>query len=35
MQAPVATVAGLLAAPLRNLGYALQQLAEQKANIAA
>jgi large subunit ribosomal protein L10 len=35
MQAPVATLAGLLAAPLRNLGYALQQVAEQKANAAA
>ena len=30
MQAPVATLAGLLAAPLRNLGYALAQVAEQK-----
>jgi len=30
MQAPVATLAGLFAAPLRNLGYALTQLAEQK-----
>ena len=30
MQAPVATLAGLFAAPLRNLGYALAQLAEQK-----
>ena len=29
MQAPVSTLAGLLAAPLRNLGYALQQVAEQ------
>jgi large subunit ribosomal protein L10 len=35
MQAPVATLAGLLAAPLRNLGYALQQVADQKANAAA
>jgi hypothetical protein len=35
MQAPVGTLAGLLAAPLRNLGYALQQVAEQKAKIAA
>jgi large subunit ribosomal protein L10 len=35
MQAPVATLAGLLAAPLRNLGYALQQVAEQKARDAA
>ena len=32
MQAPVATLAGLLAAPLRNLGYALALLAEQKQN---
>jgi len=31
MQAPVGTLAGLFAAPLRNLGYALQQVAEQKA----
>jgi large subunit ribosomal protein L10 len=30
MQAPVGTLAGLFAAPLRNLGYALAQLAEQK-----
>ena len=30
MQAPVATLAGLFAAPLRNLGYALTQVAEQK-----
>jgi large subunit ribosomal protein L10 len=30
MQAPVATLAGLFAAPLRNLGYALAQVAEQK-----
>jgi large subunit ribosomal protein L10 len=30
MQAPVGTLAGLLVAPLRNLGYALAQLAEQK-----
>ena len=35
MQAPVATLAGLFAAPLRNLGYALQQVAEQKARDAA
>jgi large subunit ribosomal protein L10 len=35
MQAPVSTLAGLSAAPLRNLGYALQQLAEQKARDAA
>ena len=31
MQAPVSTLAGLFAAPLRNLGYALQQVADQKA----
>ena len=31
MQAPVAQLADLFAAPLRNLGYALQQVAEQKA----
>ena len=31
MQAPVGTLAGLFAAPLRNLGYALSQVAEQKA----
>jgi large subunit ribosomal protein L10 len=31
MQAPLGTLAGLLAAPLRNLGYALQQVADQKA----
>ncbi len=31
MQAPVGTLAGLFAAPLRNLGFALSQLAEQKA----
>ena len=30
MQAPVATLAGLFAAPLRNLGYALAQVAEQR-----
>lgn len=35
MQAPVGTLAGLFAAPLRNLGFALQQLAEQKARNAA
>jgi len=28
---PLATMAGLFAAPLRNLGYALQQVAERKA----
>lgn len=32
MVAPVATLAGLLSAPLRNLGYALAQVAEQKKN---
>ncbi len=31
IQSPTATMAGLLAAPLRNLGYALQQVADQKA----
>jgi len=31
MQAPLGTMAGLLTAPLRNLGYVLQQVAEQKA----
>ena len=30
MQAPVGTLAGLFAAPLRNLGSALAQVAEQK-----
>jgi large subunit ribosomal protein L10 len=30
MQAPVGTLASLLAAPLRNLGYALALVAEQK-----
>jgi len=34
VQAPVATLASLLAAPLRNLGYALQQVADQKAKAA-
>ncbi len=29
--APLATMASLLSAPLRNLGYALQQVADQKA----
>ena len=32
---PVAITAGLLAAPLRNLAYALQQLADQKAAAGA
>ncbi|MBA2373922.1 MAG: 50S ribosomal protein L10 [Chloroflexi bacterium] len=31
MQAPMANLASLFAAPLRNLGYALQQVADQKA----
>jgi large subunit ribosomal protein L10 len=31
MQAPVSTLAGLLAANIRNLGYALTQVREQKA----
>ena len=31
---PLSTMAGLLAAPLRNLGYALAQVAEQKAKQA-
>ena len=31
MQAPVATLAGLLAANIRNLGYALSQVRDQKA----
>ena len=31
MQAPMSALASLFAAPLRNLGYALQQVAEQKA----
>jgi len=31
MQAPVATLGGLFAAPLRNLGYALAQVAAAKA----
>ncbi len=35
MQAPVSTLGGLFAAPLRNLGYALQQVADQKANTQA
>jgi large subunit ribosomal protein L10 len=30
MQAPVATLAGLLAANIRNLGYALAQVRDQK-----
>src|SRR6476620_738579 len=35
MQAPVGTLAGLFAAPLRNLGYALAQVAEQKGRAEA
>ena len=35
MQAPIATLGGLFAAPLRNLGYAMQQVAEQKARTGA
>jgi large subunit ribosomal protein L10 len=31
MQAPVATLAGLLAANIRNLGYALSQVRDQRA----
>ena len=31
MQAPIATLAGLLTANIRNLGYALAQVREQKA----
>jgi large subunit ribosomal protein L10 len=34
MQAPVATLAGLLAANIRNLGYALAQVRDQKAQSA-
>jgi large subunit ribosomal protein L10 len=34
MVAPLATMASLLTAPLRNLGYALSQLADQKARAA-
>jgi large subunit ribosomal protein L10 len=35
MVAPLASMASLLAAPLRNLGYALSQLADQKAKAEA
>lgn len=35
MQAPVATLAGLLAANIRNLGYALTQVRDQKAEAQA
>jgi large subunit ribosomal protein L10 len=34
MQAPVAVLAGLLAANIRNLGYALSQVRDQKAQSA-
>ena len=34
MVSPLATMASLLAAPLRNLGYALSQVAEQKGQQA-
>ena len=30
MVSPLSSMASLLAAPLRNLGYALQQVADQK-----
>lgn len=35
MAAPLSTMAGLLAAPLRNLGYALVQLRDQREAAAA
>jgi large subunit ribosomal protein L10 len=35
MQAPVATLAGLLVANIRNLGYALAQVRDQKAQTEA
>jgi large subunit ribosomal protein L10 len=35
MQAPVATLAGLLVANIRNLGYALAQVRDQKAGAEA
>ncbi len=35
MQAPVATLAGLLVANIRNLGYALSQVRDQKAQAEA
>jgi large subunit ribosomal protein L10 len=35
MASPLSTMAGLLAAPLRNLGYALKQLQEQREGEAA
>ena len=34
MASPLATMAALFAAPLRNLGYALSQVAEQKGQQA-
>lgn len=34
LASPLSTMASLLAAPLRNLGYALQQVAEQKGQQA-
>jgi large subunit ribosomal protein L10 len=34
MASPLSTMASLLAAPLRNLGYALTQLADKKAQLA-
>ncbi len=35
IQSPTATFASLLGAPIRNLGYALAQVRDQKANAAA
>jgi large subunit ribosomal protein L10 len=35
MQAPIATLGGLLAANIRNLGYALSQVRDQKAQAEA
>ena len=35
MAAPLSTMAGLLAAPLRNLGHGLVQLRDQRAASAA
>lgn len=35
MQAPMSSLASLFAAPLRNLGHALQQLAEQRASLGS
>jgi hypothetical protein len=34
MASPLASMASLFAAPLRNLGYALSQVAEQKGQQA-